>query len=91
MAGQAAGSRRDVAVLSNVVRTHFFQHWLPNCDPVVTCGDLMLRFEGFSGSCRAHARVESPAEGFEAERQGHGMINVDFNNPLRSALSHGWV
>jgi hypothetical protein len=47
----------------------------------------MLRFEGFSGCCGVYARVDLPAEGFEAERQGHGTTNVDFNTPLRSALA----
>jgi hypothetical protein len=74
-------------VLSNVVRTHFFLPRPPNLDPVVTCGDSMLRFEGFSGCCGVYARVDLPAEGFEAERQGHGTTNVDFNSPLRSALA----
>jgi hypothetical protein len=74
-------------VLSDVVRTHFFLHRPPNRDPVVTCGDSMLRFEGFSGCCGVYARVDLPAEGFEAERLRHGTTNVDFNNPLRSALA----
>jgi hypothetical protein len=74
-------------VLSNVVRTHFFLPRPPNLDPVVTSGDSMLRFEGFSGCCGVYARVDLPAEGFEAERQGHGTTNVEFNTPLRTTLA----
>ena len=75
-------------VLSDVVRTHFFLHRPPNRDPVVTCGDSMLRFEGFSGCCGVYARVDLPAEAFDAEQLGHGTTNVDFNTALRGALAH---
>ena len=35
--------------LSQVVRTHFFLPQPALLDPVVTCNDDVLRFEGFSG------------------------------------------
>lgn len=74
-------------VLSDVVRTHFFLPRPANLDPVVTSNEQMLRFEGFSGCCGAYARVDLPAEAFYSDIQGRGTTNVDFNNPMRAALS----
>jgi hypothetical protein len=74
-------------VLSEVVRTHFFLPRPPNLDPVVTSNEDMLRFEGFSGCCGVYARADLPAEAFESDLQGRGTTNVDFNNPMRAALT----
>ncbi len=74
-------------VLSNVVRTHFFLPRPPMMDPVVTSNEAMLRFEGFSGCCGVYARVDLPAHAFDSEIQGRGTTNVDFNNPMRAALT----
>lgn len=74
-------------VLSDVVRTHFFLPRPPMTDPVVTGSESMLRFEGFSGCCGVYARVDLPAEAFDSEIQGRGTTNVDFNQPMRSALA----
>jgi len=74
-------------VLSEVVRTHFFLPRPANLDPVVTSSASMLRFEGFSGCCGVYARVDLPAEAFDAEIRGRGTTNVDFNNPMRAALT----
>ena len=75
-------------VLSDVVRTHFYQPFRPALlDPVVTASESMLRFEGFSSCCGVYARADLPAEAFAAEISGRGTTNVDFNDPMRSALA----
>jgi hypothetical protein len=75
-------------VLSDVVRTHFFMPRSPaSLDPVLTSSDSMLRLEGFSGCCGVYARVDLPAEAFDRELQGKGTTNVDFNDPMRAALT----
>lgn len=74
-------------VLSEVVRTHFFEPRPALLDPVVTSHEAMLRFEGFSGCCGVYARVDLPAEAFSSELQGRGTTNVDFNPPMRAALT----
>jgi hypothetical protein len=55
-------------------------------DPVVTSGGGMLRFEGFSSCCGVYARVDLAPEAFNTELRGKGTTNVDFNNPMRTAL-----
>ncbi len=74
-------------VLSDVVRTHFFLPRPTLLDPVITCSDAMLRFEGFSGCCGVYARADLTPEAFDADIQGRGTTNVDFNNPMRAALA----
>lgn len=74
-------------VLSDVVRTHFFLPRPALLDPVVTSNERLLRFEGFSGCCGVYARVDLTQQGFDAELVGRGTTNVDFNNPMRAALS----
>jgi hypothetical protein len=73
-------------VLSQVVRTHFFLPRPRLLDPVVTSSESMMRFEAFSGCCGVYARVDLRAEAFEAEIQGCGTTNVDFNDSMRAAL-----
>jgi hypothetical protein len=73
--------------LSDVVRTHYFLPVPMQLDPVVTSSESMLRFEGFSGCCGVYARVDMLPEAFETELQGRGTTNVDFNNPMRAALT----
>jgi hypothetical protein len=75
-------------ILSEVVRTHFFMPRPPAAlDPVLTSSDAMLRLEGFSGCCGVYARVDLPGEAFDSELQGRGTTNVDFNDPMRAALT----
>ena len=74
-------------VLSQVVRTHFFQPRPPLMDPVLTSSESMLRLEGFSGCCGVYVRADLPATLFEGDVQGRGTTNVDFNTPMRSALA----
>ena len=74
-------------VLSNVVRTHFFQPRPPMMDPVLTSSESILRLEGFSGCCGVYVRADLPASMFEGDVQGRGTTNVDFNDPMRTALT----
>ena len=74
-------------VLADVVRTHFFLNRPPMLDPVVTGNEAMLRFEGFSGCCGVYARADLPASMFHSDITGRGTTNVDFNPPMRAALT----
>lgn len=56
-------------------------------DPVVTSGDGLLRFEGFSGCCSAYIRVDLLPGAYEGDVVGKGTTNVDFNAPMRAALA----
>jgi hypothetical protein len=73
--------------LTEVVRAHYFLQRPALLDPVVTSNDEMLRFEGFSGCCGAYARVDLPASAFDGKMHGRGTTNVDFNEPMRAALT----
>jgi hypothetical protein len=56
-------------------------------DPVVTCGDDVLRFEAFSACCGVYARADFLPPALDGERIGRGTTNVDFNAPMRAALA----
>ncbi len=74
--------------LAKVVSTRF---WMPLnpalLDPVVTSSEEVLRFEGFSSCCGVYARADLGAETFDADIQGRGTTNVDFNPAMRAALA----
>src|SRR5262245_13782205 len=74
--------------LAKVVSTRF---WMPLnpalLDPVVTSNEELLRFEGFSSCCGVYARADLEAPTFEADIQGRGTTNVDFNSAMRGALA----
>src|SRR5262245_66582561 len=74
--------------LAKVVSTRF---WMPLnpalLDPVVTSNEELLRFEGFSSCCGVYARADLEAPTFEADIQGRGTTNVDFNAAMRGALA----
>jgi SWIM zinc finger len=75
--------------LAKVVSTRF---WMPLnpalLDPVVTSSEELLRFEGFSSCCGVYARADLEAPTFDADIQGRGTTNVDFNSAMRGALAH---
>ena len=79
--------------LMTVVHTRFhvppamLTRILAMADPIVTCSDDRLRFEGFSSCCGVYARVDLLPESLHGERFGRGTTNVDFNQPMLSALS----
>jgi hypothetical protein len=79
--------------LSRVVRTRFhipaamLAKILAEADPVVTCSEDRVRFEGFSACCGVYARVDFLPEALDGSLLGHGTTNVDFNPPMRAALA----
>jgi hypothetical protein len=85
-ADQAA---RCLLAVGEVARTRYFD---PSAnaqmrDPVVTCHQSMIRFESFSACNGVYARFDIDSEGLDAEWIRWGTTNVDFNEPLRSALA----
>ena len=56
-------------------------------DPVVTSGGGLLRFEGFSGCCSAYVRADLLPQAYRGDVVGKGTTNVDFNEPMRAALT----
>ncbi|MFC7337321.1 SWIM zinc finger family protein [Haloferula chungangensis] len=57
-------------------------------DPIVTSGDSLLRFEGFSGCRSLYVRVDLLPGAVDVVHQSAGATNVDFNQAMRSALTH---
>jgi hypothetical protein len=82
-----------LVAVAEVVRSRFhvppamLQKILAEADPVITCGDGRLRFEGFSACCGAYARLDLLPHAVAGEHFSSGTTNVDFNAPLRTALS----
>ena len=56
-------------------------------DPVVTSGAGMLRLEGFSACCSTYIRVDLEPQAYAGDIVGKGTTNIDFNAPMRAALS----
>ena len=56
-------------------------------DPIVTAGNEKIRFEGFSHCAGVYARVDILPGGHDGEFLENGTTNVDFNQPMISALS----
>src|SRR5918993_21382 len=81
---------RCLITLSNVVQSSFnlspFQMALLK-DPIVTAGNEKIRFEGFSHCAGVYARVDVLPDGLDGEFIDSGTTNVDFNQPMISALS----
>lgn len=81
---------RCLITLSNVVQSSFnlspFQMALLK-DPIVTAGNEKIRFEGFSHCAGVYARVDILPDGHDGEFPENGTTNVDFNQPMISALS----
>lgn len=81
---------RCLITLSNVVQSSFnlspFQLALLK-DPIVTAGNSKIRFEGFSHCAGVYARVDVGPDGHDGEFLANGTTNVDFNQPMLSALS----
>lgn len=81
---------RCLIALSNVVQSSFnlspFQIALLK-DPIVTAGNEKIRFEGFSHCAGVYARVDVLPGGHDGEFIDSGTTNVDFNQPMISALS----
>ncbi|MGE8554032.1 MAG: SWIM zinc finger family protein [Chryseobacterium jejuense] len=80
---------RCLITLSNIVKSSFnlspFQMALLK-DPIVTAGNERLRFEGFSHCAGVYARVDVLPDGLNGEFLESGTTNVDFNQPMITAL-----
>jgi hypothetical protein len=80
-------------VLAKVVAARFhvppamLERILRECDPVVTSGGGLLRFEGFSACGSVYARVDLNPDAYTGVVVGQGTTNVDFNAPFRAALA----
>ena len=81
---------RCLITLSNVVQSSFSLSPLQLAllkDPIVTAGNEKIRFEGFSHCAGVYARVDVLPGAHEGEFIDSGTTNVDFNQPMISALS----
>jgi len=81
---------RCLITLSNVVQSSFNLSPFEIAkmrDPIVTAGNEKIRFEGFSHCAGVYARVDILPGGHDGEFPENGTTNVDFNQPMISALS----
>lgn len=84
---------RSLACVSRVVSERWFdaaaiaESRRRMLDPLVTSGDGVLRFEGFSGCRSLYVRLDMLPDSVEIVHQSSGTTNVDFNQPMRAALS----
>jgi hypothetical protein len=80
---------RCLITLSNVVQSSFNLSPFEMAklkDPIVTAGNERIRFEGFSHCAGVYARVDVLPDGHDGEFPENGTTNVDFNQPMISAL-----
>ncbi len=94
--GDLANPRRAADLLRGVmtiVKTRFhippamLSRILAESDPVVTCNDNCLRFEGFSACCGVYVRADFLDAAFSGEVTGRGTTNVDFSQPMMAAIA----
>jgi hypothetical protein len=94
--GRLARPRRTAAMLRALMHVVQARFHIPAAmlgrivslaDPVVTCSDERLRFEGFSGCCGVYVRIDLLPRAVHGETFGRGTTNVDFNAPMLSALA----
>jgi hypothetical protein len=81
---------RCLIALSNVVQSSFNLSPFELAklkDPIVTAGNDKIRFEGFSHCAGVYARVDVLPGAHDGEFPENGTTNVDFNQPMISALS----
>jgi len=94
--GKLANPRRTADLLRGLMQIVHARFHVPafmlarilaQADPVVTSSDDRLRFEGFSACCGAYVRVDMLSNSLNGETFGRGTTNVDFNQPMLSALA----
>ena len=81
---------RCLITLSNIVQSSFSLSPFELAklkDPIVTAGNEKIRFEGFSHCAGVYGRVDILPGGYDGEFPENGTTNVDFNQPMISALS----
>lgn len=72
--------------LSSVVQSSFNLSNAILRDPIVTTGNDLIRFEGFSHCAGVYAKVEILPDGHDGEMLANDTTNVDFNPPMIAAL-----
>lgn len=73
--------------ISTIIRSHFFERKVGLLDPVVTCGQSRLRFEGFSGCCGVYIQCSFRDSAFTSPIRGRGTTNIDFNEQFVQGLA----
>jgi SWIM zinc finger len=79
--------------LSQVVGSRFYTppgmvaRLIRESDPIVTCTQEQIRWEGFSSCCSVYARVDMPQGALEGSLITPGTTNVDFGPEMRDALA----
>jgi hypothetical protein len=91
--GHPQQSAAALLAVAKVARTRFYTPpsmlaaSLRAADPVVTSNGDRLRFEGFSACCGVYARFDALEKSLDGRVIDTGTTNVDFNPPMRAALS----
>lgn len=75
------------ATIAKVVRSSFSPIPPSLRDPIVSAGAERLRFEGFSSCNGVYVRLDMQPEAIDGEFIASGTTNVDFNDPMLSALN----
>ena len=78
---------RMLLALVGVVRSNFTRHGVAQLDPVVTCDNSGIRFEGFSGCCGVYVIATFSNSMFSSFEPCLGTTNVDINDELRNGLA----
>jgi hypothetical protein len=87
IAAQLLLATSEVALRRFFVPRSMLARILRAADPVVTAADGRLRFEAFSHCCGVYARTDLLPAMLVEETCGKGTTNVDFNPPMRAALT----
>jgi hypothetical protein len=77
----------EVALRRYYIPPNMLARILRAADPVVTAAGGLLRFEALSQCCGVYARADLLPDMLSAVTHGKGTTNVDFNAPMRAALS----
>jgi hypothetical protein len=91
--GHSEQASTAMLAVAKVARTRFYTPpgmlaaILQAADPVVTSNRDRLRFEGFSACCGVYARYDALPGSLDGTVRDSGTTNVDFNTPMREALS----
>jgi len=87
IAAQLLLATSEVALRRYYIPPAMLARILRAADPVVTAADGRLRLESFSQCCGVYARADLLPDMLAAETFGKGTTNVDFNPPMRAALT----
>ena len=91
--GAPRQTAQALLVVSEVARTRYYEPpgmvraRLLAADPVVTSNVDRLRFESFSACAGVYARLDLEPSLLDGAFATWGTTNVDFNPPMRAALS----